>query len=84
MRNFPRWSNRSALTYGLATMAVAGTIIGSMTGATWAKSARGPDAASEGQRGDHVLIYVPRPTDQCYTDEGNGRFLPCDGSDAGG
>jgi hypothetical protein len=84
MRIFPRRSNRSALLKGVATIAIAGAMIGSVAMTTWAKSARGADAASESQRGNPDLIYVPRPADQCHTDEGNGRLRPCDSGDAGG
>jgi hypothetical protein len=66
----------------VATIAIAGAILSTMAMASGAQAARmhrQPPAAGEGY--DAVPAPSPyyHPQGQCMLDEGQGRFMPCDG-----
>ena len=71
----------------IAAFAAAGAILSSLAIASTAEAARvhrHQPAASSGYGAAPDRTYAPRYNGQCVTDEGQGRFYPCDGNGEAG
>jgi hypothetical protein len=77
------FASRSTTFKRAAAFAAAAAILSSMAIASTAEAARvhrQPPAAGEGYGGPQDRTYGPGFNRQCMTDEGQGRFYPCDGN----
>jgi hypothetical protein len=78
------FASRSATTFKrVAAFAAAGAILSTVAIASTAQAARVhryQPAASDGYGATPDRAYTPRFNGQCMTDEGQGRFYPCDGN----
>ena len=82
------FASRSKTTFKhAAVFAAAAAILSSMAIASSAEAARvhrHRPAASSGYDATPDRAYAPRFNGQCMTDEGQGRFFPCDSDGNGG